>query len=333
MTVRLTVQRAEWQAHLAAAAAGYGPGLVPVVKGNGYGFGRPVLHHLAAGIGADAAEPGTVCVGTVHELHDVPTEMTPVVLTPILTPALTTVLTPPLDRPTVLTVGSIDHVRALDGWQGRVIVKLASSMRRYGASVVELPALLETVAAAQLTVHGFGLHLPFAGDDAARLAEIEEWLPHLPPNSSVWVSHLGPTAFAALRAANPDRRFLIRVGTALWHGVPRGEFLRLSADVLHTQRVKAGDTAGYFHTRVQVDGTLIAVGAGSTNGIAPLADADPTRHSPFHFARQRLPLLERPHMHTTMVVVPDGQACPQVGEWLDVQWPLTMTAIDELEWT
>ena len=206
-------------------------------------------------------------------------------------------------------------------------------MRRYGATVVELPALLQTVAAAQLTVHGFGLHLPFAGDDAARLAEIEEWLPHLPPTSPVWVSHLGHASFAALRAAHPDRRFLIRVGTALWHGVPRGEFLRLSADVLHTQPVRAGDSAGYFHTRVPVDGTLVAVGAGSTNGIAPLADADPSRRSPFHFARLRLPLLERPHMHTSMVVVPRGQPCPQLGERVDVQWPLTATAIDELEWT
>lgn len=321
MTVRLTVQRAEWQAHLAAVAAGYGMGLVPVVKGNGYGFGRPVLHSFAAGIAGGA---GTVCVGTVHELHDVPAGLAPVVLTPALAP-------PADDRP-VLTVGSIAHVHALAGWRGRVIVKLASSMRRYGVPAAELSALLDAVAAAQLTVEGFGLHLPFAGDEAARVAEIEAWLPHLPPTSSVWVSHLDHASFAALRTAHPDRRFLIRIGTALWHGVPRGEFLRLSADVLHTQRVRAGETAGYFHSLVQVDGTLLAVGAGSTNGIAPLADADPARRSPFHFARHRVPLLERPHMHTSMVVVPDGQPCPQVGERLDVQCPLIMTAIDELEW-
>jgi alanine racemase len=322
MTVRLTVQRAEWQAHVAAAAAGYGSGLVPVVKGNGYGFARPVLHSLVADI---AGKAGTVCVGTVHELHDVPAGLVPVVLTPALAP-------PPDDRP-VLTVGSIAHVRALADWQGRVIVKLASSMRRYGVHVAELPALLAAVAAARLTMEGFGLHLPFAGDDAARLAEVEAWLPHLPPTSSVWVSHLDHASFATLRTAHPDRPFLIRIGTALWHGVPRGEFLRLSADVLHTQPVRAGETAGYFHTRVPVDGTLVAVGAGSTNGIAPLADADPARRSPFHFARQRVPLLERPHMHTSMVVVPDGQPCPQVGERMDVQFPLITTAIDELEWT
>lgn len=322
MTVRLTVQRAEWQAHVAAAAARYGSGLVPVVKGNGYGFGRPVLHSVTADI---ADRDGTVCVGTVHELHDVPAALAPVVLTPALAP-------PPDDRP-VLTVGSIAHVRALAGWRGRVIVKLASSMRRYGVPAAELPALLDAVAAAHLTVEGFGLHLPLAGDDAARLAEVEAWLPHVPPNSSVWVSHLDHASFAALRAAHPDRRFLVRIGTELWHGVPRGGFLHLSADVLHTQRVRAGETAGYFHTLVPVDGTLVAVGAGSTNGVTHLTDADPARRSPFHFARQRLPLLERPHMHTSMVVVPNGQPCPQVGERLDVQCPLITTSIDELEWT
>ncbi len=327
MTVRLTVHRAQWQAHVHSVAAGYGAGLVPVVKGNGYGFGRPVLHRLAADI-ADvteiAVERRTVCVGTVHELHDVPDGLTPLVLTPTLAP--------PTDDHPVLTVGSLAHVAALAGWRGRVIVKLASSMRRYGVRAAELPDLVGAVTAARLTVEGFGLHLPLAGDDAARRGEIEAWLPHLPPTLPLWVSHLDQASFTALRTAHRERQFRVRIGTALWHGVPRGDFLHLSADVLHTQRVQAGDTAGYFHTLVQFDGTLVAVGAGSTNGIGALADPDPARRSPFHFARHRVPLLERPHMHTSMVVVPDGQPCPEVGGRLDVQWPLTTTAIDELEW-
>ena len=36
-------------AHLRSTAAAYGDGLVPVVKGNGYGFGRPLLHDLLTG--------------------------------------------------------------------------------------------------------------------------------------------------------------------------------------------------------------------------------------------------------------------------------------------
>ena len=165
MTVRLTVDRAAWMAHLRSTAAAYGDGMVPVVKGNGYGFGRPVLHQLVPRLHA-GADGHMVCVGTVHELHDVPPGLTPVVLTPTLGP-------PPDEgaatEPPILTVGSLEHVQALAGWRGRVIVKLASSMRRYGATPHELPALLAATAAAGLQVHAFGLHLPLAGDDHARL--------------------------------------------------------------------------------------------------------------------------------------------------------------------
>ena len=42
MTFELRVDAARWRRHLAAVAAGT-PGLVPVVKGNGYGLGRDRL--------------------------------------------------------------------------------------------------------------------------------------------------------------------------------------------------------------------------------------------------------------------------------------------------
>jgi hypothetical protein len=59
MTVRLTVDRAAWMAHLRSTAAAYGDGLVPVVKGNGYGFGRPLLHDLLTGdLAGQAARAG-----------------------------------------------------------------------------------------------------------------------------------------------------------------------------------------------------------------------------------------------------------------------------------
>ena len=119
MTVRLTVQRAAWEAHVGAVAAAV-DGLVPVVKGNGYGFGRATLHPVAAGLAT------RVCVGTVHELDHVAPGVTPVVLTP-------TLAAPPDDGP-ILTVGSPAHVDALAGWGGRVVVKLRSSMLRYGVA-------------------------------------------------------------------------------------------------------------------------------------------------------------------------------------------------------
>ena len=72
------------------------------------------------------------------------------------------------------------------------------------------------------------------------------------------------------------------------------------------------------------------VGVGTAQGVHPLENPD--RRSPFHFARQRLPLLERPHMHTSMVVVPAGTPTPRVGDRVDVQQPLIAVHADELEW-
>ena len=319
MTVRLTIHRDAWLAHVRHTADGYGHGLVPVVKGNGYGFGRGVLHEVVRDRGA-----GRVCVGTVHELHDVPPELTPVVLTP-------TLAAPTSARP-VLTVGHVQHVDALAGWRGRVMVKLASSMQRYGVPSGELGALVARTRAAGLAIDAYALHLPLAGDDRQRLAEIDAWLPHLAPGIPLWVSHLAPASFQALRAAHPDREWGVRVGTALWHGVPKGPFLQLSADVVHTRPVHSGDVAGYRHASVPVDGTLVAIAAGTAAGVTPLDHADPAQRSPFHFARRRLVLLEPPHMHTSLVVVPAGDPCPAIGDRVDVQRPLTSTVADELVW-
>lgn len=319
MTVRLTVNRADWWHHVQRVATQYGDALVPVVKGNGYGFGRPVLHEAVSHVGR-----AFVCVGSVHELHDVPADLDPVVLTPTLEA--------PSDRRAVLTVGSEAHVHALRGWNGRVIVKLASSMQRYGVGPQQLPSLLHAVSQAGSTVVGFGIHLPLAGTDEQRLVEVGEWLPLLDPAVPVWLSHLQPASFTALADAHPQRTFRIRVGTALWHGVPKGSFLHLGADVLDTRPVSAGDHVGYWHSTVHCDGTLVSIGAGSAAGIAPLDDVDPHRRSPFHYERQRLALVERPHMHTSLVVVPHGQPCPSVGDLVDVQRPLIGTQIDELRW-
>lgn len=326
MTVRLTVDRAAWQDHVRATAAAYGNSLVPVVKGNGYGFGRPLLHGAVEALGTRV-----VCVGTVHEVADVPAALQPVVLTPTLTaPATRQEGAEP-----VLTVGSAAHVAALDGWGGSVVVKLQSSMLRYGAAPGDLADLLRAVHRSHLTVAALGLHLPLHGTDAERAHEADDWLRALEsagavPEAEVWLSHLAPETLAELAARHPRRHLRVRVGTALWHGLPRGPFLHLGADVVQTTTVRAGDTAGYRGTPVPFDGTLLALGAGSSHGVAPLDTADPAHRSPFHYARQRLPLLEAPHMHTSLVMVPAGWPCPAVGDMVDLQRPLITTHVDEV---
>ncbi len=312
MALRLTAQRTAWDAHLGDLAAALSGALVPVVKGNGYGFGRATLHPVAARL-ADH-----VCVGTVYELDAVAAGVTPVVLTP--TPA------PPSTTDVVLTVGTTTDVDALSGWTGRVMIKLQSSMRRYGATPFELAGLVAAARRAGLAVVGYALHLPLAGSDEDRVVEVEAWLRHLQAGDEVWLSHLQPHTFAALQQRHLQHRFRLRLGTALWQGDK--SFLQLSADVMAVHPVSPGDRAGYRLTDVPGDGHLVVVTAGSAHGVDALANG----LSPFHFGRSRLPLIEAPHMHTSMTFAAAGTPCPTVGDRVDVQRPLIATMVDEIEW-
>jgi alanine racemase len=304
VTVRLTVYSAEWRRHVRSVVDAT-PGLVPVVKGNGHGFGRRPLAEIAADIS------DTIAVGTVHELDCLPDGPTPVVLTPTLEA--------PDDTRAILTVGSLEHIAALGAWPGRVIIKLASSMRRYGGGI----GLVEKARAGGLGIAGVAIHPPLAGTAAQHRVDVERWLDAVDPSLEVWVSHLPPSEYALLPTSH---RYRIRLGTTLWHGDKSA--LRIEASVLHTTTIAAGERAGYRLGTAVRDGTLVMIGAGTANGVHPLADG----RSPFHHERRRLELIEPPHMHTSMAFVPAGDVCPSTGTWVDVQRPLTTTLVDETRW-
>lgn len=304
MTIRLTVERERWWQHVTDVAREI-DGLVPVVKGNGYGFGRVGLARLAIKLSP------LLAVGTIHELSGLPPEATPIVLTPSL-------IAPPSVLP-VLTVSNSRHIEALRSWDGRVIVKLESSMRRFGGGL----ELVDQAYQAGIRVVGVAIHPPIEGDDDQHRADIERWLPDIDPNLDVWVSHLAPVTYQTLPTTH---RYKLRCGSYLWHG-DRGA-LKLEADVLEVRPVSAEMLVGYHQIPVPGDGTLVIVGAGSANGVAPLADG----RSPFHFAQQRIDLVELPHMHSSTLFVPAGSPTPAVGDWVDLQRPLISTHIDELRW-
>jgi alanine racemase len=300
---------------VAATLDEYGGAVIPVVKGNGYGLGRHALGDETLRSGLDP-----IAVGTVHELGDLPTKHASViVLTPTLDPHLDAV-----PANVALTVGSVAQLRhAADRASANpVVIKLRSSMQRHGFAAGDLPRTTH-LADGPLA---YALHPPLAGDDAAHLVEIEQWLAALDPKVPIQVSHLGPEAFGRLRAAHPDRAFTIRLGTRLWHGDK--STMQLRADVLDTHPVRAGTALGYRAIPAAADGTVVIVGGGSAHGLAPLADG----RSPFHFARTRLALVEPPHMHVSMCFVPDGDPCPATGEWVDVQRPLITTQVDRVDW-
>ncbi len=315
MALVLTVETARWRTAIERWVDLLGPRLVPVIKGNGYGFGRPALVDLVAGLGLD-----TVAVGTIDEV-DPHCRLHQHVLTPCLDEHLDA-----LGAGVTVTLGRADGARQAAEHDGPVAIKLLSSMRRHGVDPDELAGLLAELGATGRVPACFVLHLPLAGDDDDRRAEIDAWLPHLPGEIAVSVSHLQPESFARLTNRHPGRRFTLRVGTALWHA--ERDALHLGADVVAVRRVDAGTTAGYRLTPVPGDGSLVIVAAGSVHGVAPLGDG----RSPLHYARTRLALLEPPHMHTTIAFVPDGAPCPRPGKVVDVQRPLTQVHPDRVVW-
>lgn len=315
MTIRLTVRTAIWRSHVAKVAAAVdaaGGGLVPVIKGNGYGFGRSRLAAVA-GQFCD-----TVAVGTVHELDGLPDDLTPVVLTPALAPP-----PPGAETPPILTVGSNAHISALADWGGQVIVKLESPMHRFGGD-------LDLVAAAEqagLDVIGVSIHPPLAGSPDDHAAAVTAWLDDIDPSLPVWVSHLDLDRYGDLPTTHTYR---LRLGTLLWHGDKSS--LHLDADVLDVRAVAEGEPAGYRLGPAEADGHLVMIGAGTANGVAMIDEGARGSLSPFHFERARLALHEPPHMHTSMAFVPTGDPLPTVGDHVDLQRPLHMTTVDEYRW-
>lgn len=317
MTLRLSVTSGSWHDRVAQVAESFG-NLVPVVKGNGYGFGLATLMPHAAKISP------TIAVGSVFEVHAVPSTHTAMVLTPAGTELPTS-----LPKQTVLTVGALHHVDTLQqaGWRGSVVVKLRSSMLRYGVSADELEPLLESIGRAGLTQVGWSVHPPLADKSGDHIDDVTTWLSRVDSRLPIYVSHIEPTGLQTLRGTASNHQIVARVGTALWLGDKKD--FQLHADVLDVHRVKRGATAGYRSVEISRDGSLVLVGAGSAHGVHPIGD----QLSPFHFQRTRLPLFEPVHMHTSMLIVDSNSPCPKIGDLVEVQQPLTRVVVDTIYWT
>ena len=130
MTLRLRVDATAWRSHIDEAFTATA-GVIPVVKGNGYGFGREVLAKEAERIGADL-----VAVGTYPEIASVASEYSGdiVVLTP-WRPFLVDGLDLERYQSRLLhTVGRRSDLEAIaeQAPDTRVVVEVQSDMHRFG---------------------------------------------------------------------------------------------------------------------------------------------------------------------------------------------------------
>lgn len=357
MSLVLHVDGDRWRSHLRGTAERR-PGLVPVAKGNGYGFGNHRLARRAQWLADQDAGCDTLAVGSYAEIDDVARRFDGDLL----------VLSPwrpwpgdgggsEADR-LIHTVGRLGDLAALADAAGRprVVLERLTSMKRHGFTA---RGLREAVAAAGsgVRIEGVSLHLPL--DTGANLAEAEELMTDVvaagfgapdrhAPAPVVWISHLRADDLGTLAAQYPDFTFRPRVGTELWLG-DRGA-LRVTATVLDSHPVERGEPFGYRGRAVPRTGTLLVVSGGTAHGIgleaptgegsvraraASLArgglDALGLAKSPYTVAGKARYFAEPPHMQSSMLFLPSAVDVPATGDEVDVRVRFTATTFDRVE--
>ena len=352
MSLTLTVDGDRWRAHLRAVAEA-NPGLVPVAKGNGYGFGLGRLARKAAWLGCD-----TLAVGTYSELPAVagrfPGDL--LVMTPWRPFGAALEVPADLQRRVVHTVSRMQDVRDLQEHQpgARFVLELVTSMLRHGLSARELrgaAAILDS-GTVRRGLAGVALHLPLS--TGSHLAEVHRLVDEVVAagladgrRTTIWVSHLTDDELARLRTTHADFDIRPRLGTQLWLG--DRTFLEVSATVLDVHPVERGDLFGYRGRSAPKSGHIVVVSGGTAHGIgleaptgdfsmkaraATLArgglDAVGFVRSPFTIdGKQRL-FAEPPHMQASMLFLPFGAHVPAVGDEVGVRVRFTATTFDRV---
>jgi alanine racemase len=342
MSLVLHVDGDRWRAHLRQVAENR-PGLVPVIKGNGYGFGLGRLARKAEWLGVD-----TVAVGTVTELSHVANRYGGDLL----------VLTPwrPFEQPPagiqpgrlIVTVDRLTDLEALAAAEDRprVVLKLITSMKRHGFTPRGLRQAADFARSHGIRVEGVAVHLPL-GPAGGNLPEAEALMTEIVAAScsQVWVSHLSAAEATALAQRHPDIAVRQRIGTELWLG--DGGALKVLAHVLDSHRVERGETFGYRGRTLQRAGTILVVSGGTSHGIGLEApngqssvraranrlargglDALGRARSPYTVAGKSRYFAEPPHMQASMLFLPADVEAPAIGDTVEVRVRLTATTVD-----
>jgi hypothetical protein len=354
VTFRLHVNASSWRAHLSSERdriAAAGATVVPVIKGNGYGFGRELLLRESVGLGVQS-----IAVGTVFEARDVLTREdhgftgSVVVLTPWdLRDAHARAVWDQLDtfdnsHRLVRTVSSAE-MRARVGSR-RHLVERESSMSRFG-----IPGHGFVGEGAE----GVSVHLPLeqpvndsTGSSGASGRTLEAIRALGVAGESLWLSHLIESELRQVCAHAQSTRVFLRSGTGLWLGDRQA--LQALGTVLAVHRDVDGPV-GYRQRRGPRNGTLLIVGGGTAHGVAleaPTAarsvraravrvaggvlEASGRMRSPFRIGSEgpRAWFAEPPHMQVSMLWMPSGADIPEVGQELPCDVRMTTATFDSV---
>jgi len=303
MTFSLKVDATKFRGHLVSVMNGYagaGADLVPVVKGNGYGFGRGTLANEASRLGCNR-----IAIGTVWELGqslaDFPGEI--LVLEPFNSVDESAVvqwrqhLEHNADR-VIVTVSSIDLASVRAAGAKNIYLEGKTSLSRFGMLHFDMQSLVNFN---DLKVLGLSLHLPIAQSatkvDATTeissafngatlsksMTEAWNWIVlyeelstkfSLPKHISV--SHVTESQIHSfkkmMQSYNFDLDIEVRIGTKLWLGEPSA--LQATGTILQIHEVLHRQTVGYQQIDSGNNQRLIVVSGGTAHGVAMAAPSN-----------------------------------------------------------
>lgn len=296
MTFTLHVDEREFRGHVGKVIADYshvGATVVPVIKGNGYGFGRTILAQEAS-----RTPLTTIAVGTVWELRDALNDFSGNIH----------VLEPfnPLDQSAssewhealrlgadriLVTVASNDVSSLAELGVRNVYLEGVTSLKRFGLSREQMNELLADSQMKSL-VRGLSIHLPIAEPTVTGYASLETSSEINSRKSSGWaleaaswcttwdalakefglpahvsVSHVSREDLAVVHSIVPSMQIDIRLGTRLWLGAPKS--LRVTGQVLAIHEMGMGHNAfGYLQGDSHGNKRLLIVSGGTAHGVA-----------------------------------------------------------------
>ncbi|MEY4396707.1 MAG: hypothetical protein RLZZ40_463 [Actinomycetota bacterium] len=353
MTFGMSVNRAEFDRHTTELVGSFrseAVSVTPVIKGNGYGFGREVLALESARL-----KVNRIAVATVFEAEQALDNFagSVLVLEPIREsdPVAMSVWDSLLQGHVARLVATIDEpvpasVAKAKGL--KVLIKVRTSHGRFGVpqqNVSEFRAALPTT----LTVIGYSLHLPLVGLGNG-VAEAKAFVSSLPTSKGtleISVSHLSPAECAAVAAAAQSPVTIdARIGASLWLG--NMDALSTFGTVTAIRDLAAGEPIGYRSIAGDIAARVLVISGGTSHGVGLAA---PTHlsgiankikslgasimavlfgtDSPFRIAGRPLHFVEPPHMHYSLVYCADTSVV--VGDRIPCTVRKTTSTFDIVE--
>jgi alanine racemase len=303
MTFSLKVDAEKFRSHLVSVMNSHataGAELVPVIKGNGYGFGRSLLTDEASRFGCNR-----IAIGTVWELAQALADFAGqiLVLEPFNSSDYSAVaqwrqLLAHNAARVIVTVSNVDLEAVRAAGAKNIYLEGKTSLSRFGILHHDMQSITNF---SDLDVLGLSLHLPivqraskvdatteissaFNGATLSQsLTETWNWIVLYQDLATKYslskhlsLSHISEDQVKSLKKMmqgyNFDLSIEARVGTKLWLG--ESSALQATGTVLQIHEITHRQTVGYRQTEAGSHKRLIVVSGGTAHGVAMAAPSN-----------------------------------------------------------